>query len=226
MTASETLLDLHPTASALDARNDALRDLRTVAPGIVPFGLFLGVTVMVTGTDPFAGLFGAAFVYGGSAQLATITVLHLGSGLLAAVVSGVVVNARVLLYGAALEPWFRDQPLWFRVLGPQFVLDQTYLSAVERPGYRGASFRRYWFWLGTSILAAWIIAVAAGMALAPLLPGLPTWAWSARPCSSRCWCPASSRRRRARRPWVRQPRRSPWPAWRPSCPSSPAPRRA
>jgi predicted branched-subunit amino acid permease len=155
-------------------RRDALRDLRTVSPGLIPFGMFLGVTVSVTGTGALAGLTGAAAVYGGSAQLATTTVLHVGSGLLTAVAAGVVVNARILLYGAALEPWFRGHPRWFRLLGPQLVIDQTYLSTVERPGYRhSAEFRRYWLWLGLSLLVTWITAVGSGIALAPLLPDLP-----------------------------------------------------
>jgi predicted branched-subunit amino acid permease len=162
------------TSRALDPRRDALRDLRTVAPGVIPFGMFLGVTITVTGTGALAGLLGAAAVYAGSAQLATISVLHLGSGLLAAVAAGVVVNARILLYGAALEPWFRSQPRWFRLLGVQFVLDQTYLSAVERPEYRdSAVFRRYWLWMGLSLLGVWLAAVGTGVALGPLAPDMP-----------------------------------------------------
>jgi predicted branched-subunit amino acid permease len=73
-----------------------------------------------------------------------------------------------------MEPWFRRQPRWFRLLGPQFLLDQTYLRAVEHPGYRGSpAFRRYWLWLGLGLLVVWMAAVGAGIALAPLLPDLP-----------------------------------------------------
>ena len=160
---------------ALDPRRDALRDLRTVLPGVVPFGIFLGMTVTLTGSGAAAGLLGAGLVYGGSAQLTTITVLSLGSGLVTAVAAGLVVNARILLYGAALAPWFRDQPRWFRLVGAQFLLDQTYLSAVARPAYgeRPALFRRYWVWLGLTLLAVWLVAVGSGMALAPLVPDLP-----------------------------------------------------
>jgi len=158
-------------------RRDALRDLRTVAPGVIPFGMFLGMTVTITGTGIFAGLLGAPVVYAGSAQLTTITMLHLGSGLLTAVAAGAALNARFLLYGAALEPWFRDQPRWFRLLGPQFVLDQTYVSAAARPVYAEeggrSDFRSYWLWLATSLLAVWSGAVSAGIVLAPLLPDVP-----------------------------------------------------
>jgi predicted branched-subunit amino acid permease len=99
-------------------------------------------------------------------------VLNLGAGLLAAVLSGLVVNARILLYGAALEPRFRDQPLWFRLLGPQFIQDQTYLSASVRD-FAAAEFRRYWAWLGGVLLAVWTGSVVLGLLSAPLLPPLP-----------------------------------------------------
>jgi predicted branched-subunit amino acid permease len=112
-------------------------------------------------------------VYGGSAQLATSTVLHAGAGLLAAVLAGVVVSARMLLYGAALADRFADQPRWFRWLGPATLLDQTYLSALDRPDYRSAQFRRYWGWLSLDLLVVWLAAVAIGVAAGPLLPDLP-----------------------------------------------------
>ena len=154
-------------------RSAALRDVLAVSPGIVPFGVLLGVTVTTTGTGGLAGFLGAALVFGGSAQLTTITVLHAGAGLLAAVLSGIVVNARILLYGAALEPRFRHQPLWFRVLGPQFIQDQTYLSASVRTDYGPAEFRRYWAWLGAVLLTVWTGSVVLGLLAAPFLPPLP-----------------------------------------------------
>lgn len=153
-------------------RRAALRDVLAVSPGIVPFGVMLGVTVVSTGTGGFAGFLGAGLVFGGSAQLTTISVLHLGAGLVAAVLSGIVVNARILLYGAALEPRFRHQPLWFRLLGPQFIQDQTYLSASARD-FGPAEFRRYWAWLGGVLLTVWTGSVASGILAAPLLPPLP-----------------------------------------------------
>jgi predicted branched-subunit amino acid permease len=156
-----------------DLRRAALRDIAALAPGVVPFGLMLGVTVVATHTGAGAALLGAIWVYGGSAQLTTISVLHLGSGILAAVLSGAVVNARVLLYGAALSDRFRDQPRWFRWLAPAFIQDQTYLSATGRPQLSGAEFRRYWGWLGGTLLVVWTGSVLVGLLAAPVLPPLP-----------------------------------------------------
>jgi predicted branched-subunit amino acid permease len=161
------------SARSADLRRAALRDILAVSPGVIPFGLMLGITVVATGSGRGAAVLGAVLVFGGSAQLTTITVLHLGAGLAAALVSGAVVNARILLYGAALEPFFRDQPLWFRLLAPQFIQDQTYLSAIGRPDPGPHAFRRYWAWLGGALLVVWTGSVVLGLLAGPLLPPLP-----------------------------------------------------
>jgi predicted branched-subunit amino acid permease len=152
---------------------DAARDVRAVSAGVGAFGLFLGITLTTYGEHPLSVLAGAAAVYSGSAQLATSTVLHAGAGVAAAVAAGAVVSARLFLYGAALAHRFRDQPRWFRWLGPAILLDQTYLSAIARPTYTGAAFRRYWGWLGLDLLLVWLAAVVVGLAAGPLLPALP-----------------------------------------------------
>jgi predicted branched-subunit amino acid permease len=165
-----TVHDRRPGPSPARA---AARDIAALSPGVIAFGLMMGVTVVTLHSGSTAALLGAALVFGGSAQLTTVTVLHLGAGLLAGVLSGAVVNARIMLYGAALEPWFRDQPLWFRLLAPHFIQDQTYLSAVERTEVRGRDFRRYWSWAGLLLLGAWTGSVLVGLLLGPVLPPLP-----------------------------------------------------
>jgi branched chain amino acid efflux pump len=157
----------------LSLLREAARDIAAVSPGVVSFGLMLGVTVVSLHAGNASAVIGAALVFGGSAQLTTVTVLHLGAGLVAAVLSGLVVNARIMLYGAALEPWFRDQPGWFRLVAPHFIQDQTYLSSIGRTGLRGAAFRRYWTWLGLLLLLVWTGSVVAGLLLGPVLPPLP-----------------------------------------------------
>jgi predicted branched-subunit amino acid permease len=144
-----------------------------MAPGVVPFGITLGVAAVSAGAGPLAVLLGAVVVYGGSAQLVALSSLHAGAGMLAATVAGVVVLARVMLYGAALEGAFRDQPRWFRLLAPHFIIDQTYLAVTARDPLAGRDFRRYWGWLGGSLLVMWTSAVAFGVLAGPWLPPLP-----------------------------------------------------
>ena len=52
---------------------DAMRDVRDVSAGVVPFGLFVGITLTAYGEHPVGVLVGAAAVYGGSAQFAVLS---------------------------------------------------------------------------------------------------------------------------------------------------------
>jgi predicted branched-subunit amino acid permease len=158
---------------AISMRAYALRDTTTVMSGMVAFGLMLGMTVSTLGADPLAALAGTFLVYGGSAQLTTVTLLDRGIALAAAVLTGAVVNLRLLLYSAALGSRFRSQPRLFRWLGPQLIIDQTYLMATGRPELHGEDFRRYWRWLGLAVLVVWSTSVASGIALGPIMPELP-----------------------------------------------------
>jgi predicted branched-subunit amino acid permease len=151
----------------------ALRDAASVALGMVSFGVTLGVTISVLGFGTLPGLVGAAAVYGGSAQLTAITLVHQGAAFLGVVVSAAVVNSRLLLYSASLSPRFRGQPTWFRWLAPHFVIDQTYLLSNARPDLDPRTFRRYWVWLGAFVLVVWSSSIAAGMIAGPVLPAMP-----------------------------------------------------
>jgi predicted branched-subunit amino acid permease len=151
----------------------ALRDCRSVALGLAAFGVTLGVTMSALEIRPLHGLVGAAVVYGGSAQLTAVTLVHQGAGFVAVVVSAATVNSRLLLYGASLSWRFRDQPRWFRWLGPQFVVDQTYLLSNARPELTARVFRRYWTCLGAFVLVVWCGSIALGMLAGPVLPDLP-----------------------------------------------------
>jgi predicted branched-subunit amino acid permease len=151
----------------------AALDVTTVASGMIAFGLVLGITIHTLGRDAAAGLIGAAGVYGGSAQLTAVTLLSQDSTLVLAVLSGVVVNLRLLLYSAALGGRFVGQPGLFRWLAPHLLIDQTFLLAQSRPDLTGRMFRRYWLWLGALVLVVWCSSVAAGELLAPVLPSMP-----------------------------------------------------
>jgi len=162
----KTLVDSRPSVVAL-------HDTASVALGLAAFGVTLGVTMSALGVGVLPGLIGAGVVYGGSAQLTAVTLVHQGAAFVAVVVSSAIVNARLLLYSASLSQRFRDQPAWFRWLAPQFVIDQTYLLSGARPELDGRAFRRYWGFLGVFILVVWCGSIALGMVAAPVLPDLP-----------------------------------------------------
>ena len=162
------------TTTAAAATPSMRTDIVATSTSVMPFGIVLGVAVTGLGVGPAAGILGAATIYAGSAQLTAMTLMSGGAGVAAVVAAASLVNSRLLLYGTALEPHFRRQPLWFRLLGAHFIIDGTYLAAAARTDLDDpAAFRRYWWRIGTGVLLVWTSAVALGVALRPVLPAMP-----------------------------------------------------
>jgi len=158
----------HSPASEVRA---ALQDLTPVMVGLAPFALLIGVTGVRSGVGGGTGVLSSALLLGGSAQLTGLTMLAGGAPPLAVVAAVTLVNARFLLYAAALEPGFRHQPRWFRWVGPQFVVDPTYAMAVRRDDLADPRrFRRYWLAAGVGLGTVWVGLTVLGVVLAPVLP--------------------------------------------------------
>ena len=167
--------DIHcsvPASGRVTGRvdGDALRDVWPMLIGVAPFGLLIGVTIGHMGLGAGPGLISAALFFGGSGHFAALTLLQTGAGPLAVVAAVAVVNARLAIYAAALQPRFREHPAWFRWLAPQVLIDQTYALATARPDLSGARFRRYWSTAGAAFAVVWLGSHVAGLLLGPLLP--------------------------------------------------------
>ena len=151
--------------------SDALCDAWPVLLGIAPFGLLIGVTIAHTGLGAARGLGSAAAMFGGGAHFAALTLLATGAGPAAVLGAVVVINARLALYAAALQPRFRDQPAWFRWFAPHVLIDQTYALGTARPELADpARFRRYWLTAGGTFAAVWLGSHVVGLLLADVLP--------------------------------------------------------
>ena len=121
----------------------AVRDTVPVAASIAPLALVIGATAARSGVPVPADMAGAAFIFAGAAHLAVLTTL--GAGALTALSAAALINVRLLLYSASIEPRFRHQPRWFRWLGPALLIDQTYLMVTARDDLaEPVRFRRYW----------------------------------------------------------------------------------
>lgn len=149
----------------------ALRDIVPIAASLVPFAMVVGAATRQVGISLGVGVLGGVGMYSGTAQLAATTMLAAGTELVLILAAVLVINARFLIYGAALEPRFHDQPRWFRWLGPHMLIDQTYALVTSRDDLDDARrFRRYWLTAGAALGVVWMVCMAAGMLLGAVLP--------------------------------------------------------
>ena len=152
------------------ARQGMIDALPLFVPAI-PFGLVIGLAITESGMNPFVGWSGSWLIFGGAAQLTLVTLLGTGVAVAAAVGTALVVNARHLMYSAALAPTFQSQPRWFRWLGPYLLIDQLFaLTTVRPPDEAPESFRTYYLAAGATFWVLWLVVVAFGLLLGPVVP--------------------------------------------------------
>jgi len=151
------------------ARQGVIDALPLFVPAI-PFGLVIGLAIADSGMNPFVGWSSSWIVFAGAAQLTLITLLGSGAALVAAVGTALVVNARHLMYSAALAPTFQRQPLWFRRLGPYLLIDQVFALVAVRPEEEPDRFRTYYLAVAFTFWSLWLVVTALGIVIGPVIP--------------------------------------------------------
>jgi 4-azaleucine resistance transporter AzlC len=136
----------------------------------LPFALIIGLAIVEAGVDPFVGWAGSWLIFGGAAQLVVVSLLGSGAAAFAIVTAGLVINARHLMYSAALAPTFQNQPAWFRWVGPYFLIDQIFALTVIRDDDDPDTFRTYYLSASITLWFLWLVTTAVGLAIGPVVP--------------------------------------------------------
>jgi 4-azaleucine resistance transporter AzlC len=136
----------------------------------IPFGLVLGLAINESGIGALVGWSSSPIIFGGSAQLTLVSLLGSGTAVIAATTAALVVNARHLMYSAALAPTFQRQPRWFRWVGPYLLIDQLFALSTFRLEDDPDDFRTYYLAAGLTFWVTWLATTALGLLLGPVVP--------------------------------------------------------
>lgn len=151
-------------------RRQAFIDAVPLFVPAIPFGLVLGLAITESGINQLVGWSTSSIIFGGAAQLTLISLLGSGAAFAAAVTAALVVNARHVMYSAALAPTFQEQPRWFRWFGPYVLIDQLFALASVRLDDDPDTFRAYYLAAGFTFWTFWQITVGAGLFIGPVVP--------------------------------------------------------
>jgi 4-azaleucine resistance transporter AzlC len=123
-------------------------------------GLLLGISFGVIAKPVMGGvapIVMSAIVFAGSAQFAAVSVLSDGGGAAAAIVAGILLNARFIPMGVAIAPSLRTRPI-IRVLVGQTLVDASWALANRGEGrfdidvLVGATMVQYPAWVGGAVI--------------------------------------------------------------------------
>ncbi len=143
-----------------------LRDGLAIAAYAMPVGLVFGLTALQAHYSLLDVMANSAIAFAGGAQFAAAGLVKDGASWLA--IAGVValVNARHLLYSAALGPYVSGRPRRERALMAHFLTDETFaLSLAHFRRIRGFDRRGYWI-ASMAIFIPWQVGSTIGYVVA------------------------------------------------------------
>ena len=133
--------------------------------GVVPFGILYATLASSNGFPWWLILFFSVVVFGGSSQLVFIDLVQKMSSPFFAVIGSNIVNARHMIYSAAVSAEFKKYSLRWKLLLAYLMTDQIYalyqreqdhLSSIkenEKPWFFfGSGFCTWIFWFGACCL--------------------------------------------------------------------------
>ena len=147
--------------------------VRAMAPMLLaysPYALVIGSAVARI-DDRVAGWSGSWIIYGGSAHLAALKGISEGA-FASAIVVALLVNLRLLVYSASIARRWRDQPVWFRLVGAAFLIDPTWALADQHAatGASAESQRRFFLGAGIALGVWWTALIGVGAVVGNRLP--------------------------------------------------------
>jgi 4-azaleucine resistance transporter AzlC len=158
------------------------RQVLVMGGAVGVFGISFGVLAVAAGLSPLQACAMSLLVFGGGAQFAAVGVIGLGGSPVAAVGSGLLLNARYVAFGLAVADRLRHRlarhrglrGLLVRAVVAQLVIDESSALAFAQTDDEAAE-RAFWG-AGVAVFVLWNVGTAlgavAGTAIDPLALGL------------------------------------------------------
>ncbi|MEH3147770.1 MAG: AzlC family ABC transporter permease [Methylobacterium frigidaeris] len=156
-----------PPAAAPFTRAGMMTGLRAslpLWPSIAVFGAAFGAAAAQRGLSTAEAAATSALVYAGAAQMVTLEVWGRPwtlSLLLSAMTVTALINARMILMGATIQPWMRGTPLWRTALTLFVLVDASWLIGVRHRSEGGRDLGVL-FGAGFGLWPLWIVSTVAG----------------------------------------------------------------
>lgn len=152
-----------------------LGGLRDQAPGIVgniPFGLIAGAASTAAGMDPWMTMGFSVILFAGAAQLAAISLMAQHAPALIVVLTVLVVNLRMVMYSAAIAPYFRHTPPARKWLFSYLLTDHAFalVTTRVRQDVHYPHIDAYYFGATAGMWVVWQTSVAIGLFAGAMMP--------------------------------------------------------
>lgn len=152
------------------SRRRIVVDAVGVTLSVSAFALVYGLATRTAGFSLVDAMAMSTLVLAGASQFAAVGLIAAGAAWPAIVLLTFLLNARHLLYSAALAPWFRGRPLVERVAAAHVLTDETFALALTHFRRLGR-FDGPGYWLASAfVVIPWIAATAVGYLGGQVIP--------------------------------------------------------
>ena len=135
------------------------------------FGFVYGLTAQAAGFSPLEAGAMSVVVFAGASQFAAVGYVLGGFSWVGVIVLTAFLNARHLLYGAALAPYLGDRPRWLRAVMAHVLTDEAFAISIAHFRRLGrADLTGYWIAAIGSTFIPWNLATIVGATLGGSIP--------------------------------------------------------
>jgi 4-azaleucine resistance transporter AzlC len=152
------------TASPEESRRRLIVEALGIAVSAIGFGFVYGLSAREAGFSPLEAMAMSTIVFAGAAQFAAIGYVVAGLAWPAIALLTLLLNARHLLYSAALGPWMSDVPRPRRALMAHLLTDEAFALSIGHFRRIGRTDEAgYWIGAIGSTFIPWNLATLAGV---------------------------------------------------------------
>lgn len=137
-------------------------------PGMVAFGIVFGVLAEQVGISVGGATAMSVFVFAGTAQLLALHSWAATDLAVAVTIAVVAMNARYVLFGAAMQPWMRGLSPWIAYPSLFLLVDANWAAAM-RERDEGRHDVGFFIGMGVSCMIGWALGTIAGAGFGTLL---------------------------------------------------------
>ena len=142
-----------------------------IAVSALGFGFVYGLSAREAGFSPIEAIAMSTIVFAGAAQFAAVGYVASGLAWPGVVFLTALLNARHLLYSAALAPWLREVPFWRRAVIAHLLTDEAFALTIGHFRRVGRTDERgYWIAAIASTFIPWNLATIGGVLLGAQIP--------------------------------------------------------
>jgi 4-azaleucine resistance transporter AzlC len=162
---------LTDTVEVQASRRRLLADSAGIAVSAAGFGFVFGLSAREAGFSPVEAMAMSIIVFGGASQFAAVGYVASGLAWPGILLLTALLNARHLLYSAALRPWLRDVPLPRRAVMAHLLTDEAFALSISHFRRIGRTDERgYWIGAIVATFIPWNLATLGGVVLGAQIP--------------------------------------------------------